>query len=181
MPTCWCRAGTSRYWRARAASSPAPGHRRDPRSRTARSRRRGDWAPRRERLCGPTRPWALMLVLVPIAFETIKQIGKPIWHTLTHHVVVHGAKLLAETGLHLAAKLSGLGTVLLVAGGRGFHWFLLSHGFALVVHRFNPKSLRPDPRRGYPRWRSVKTHEWTYGSTNRELFSNHHVRGLVRL
>src|SRR5450631_204793 len=98
MPTYWCRAGTSRYSPARAASSPAPSHRRDPRSRRARSRKRGDLAPRQERLCGPTRPWALVLVLIAIAFETIKQVGETIGHTLVHNVVVHGAQLLAETG-----------------------------------------------------------------------------------
>jgi hypothetical protein len=44
-----------------------------------------------------------VLVLIPIAFETIEQIGKPIWDALIDHVVVHGAQLLPEAGLHVPA------------------------------------------------------------------------------
>src|SRR6185369_730976 len=46
--------------------------------------------------------------------------------------VVHGAELLTEARLHLAPQLRWLGMVFFLSGGRGFHWFLLSHGFALV-------------------------------------------------
>src|SRR5450830_1103380 len=121
----------NQYWRARAASSPAPGRPRDPRSRTARSRMRASSAPRRGRLCVLTRPWALVLVLA-IAVETIEQFGKPVRNPLVHHIVVHGAKLLAEPGLHLAAELCWFGIGFLFACGRGFHRFLLSHWFAFI-------------------------------------------------
>src|ERR1019366_3543468 len=129
----------NRYWRGRAAASPAPNRRRDPRSRIARSRRRASWAPPRERFCASTRPWALVLVLIPIAFETIEQIGKSIRYALVHHVVVHGAKLLPGTARNPAPKLCRLGGVFLIAGSRGFHRFLLSHRFAFIhCHTLNP-------------------------------------------
>src|SRR5450830_1533121 len=138
----------NRYWRARAASSPAPGRPRGPRSRTARSRRRAGLAPRRERLCVPTRPWALVLILA-IAVETIEQFGKPVRYTLVHHVVVHGAQLLAEPGLYFAPELGRFGVVFPIAGGRGFHWFLLSHGFAFI-HCQTPNPLALCPGAGPP-------------------------------
>src|SRR5579864_1774106 len=105
MRTCWCRAGRSRYWRARAEVSPAPGRPRDRRFHTGRSRMRGGLAPLRERLCGPTRPSASLPILFLITLEAIDQFVKPVRDALIDDIVVHGAQLLAETSLHVPAQL----------------------------------------------------------------------------
>src|SRR5579875_334721 len=137
MRTCWCRAGTTRYWRAPAAGFPGPGRRLGRRSRTARWQRRGGWAPRQARLSGLTRPWALRLpVLVFFGVDAVDEFGEPFRYALVHHLVVHGAELLSETGLHLARQLGRFVVRLLGSGCCGLHHLcLLRRWLATLVHR----------------------------------------------
>src|ERR1043165_9659597 len=102
MQPCWCRAGRIRYWRARAKASPARDRRHDRRSRRGRSRMREDWAPRLARLCGLTRPCLLPVLISTV--DAIDQAGKAVRYALIDHVIVHGAQLLPETSLGLAAQ-----------------------------------------------------------------------------
>ena len=89
-------------------------------------------------------------------------------------------KLLADLGLDIAPELAGLALGFLVASVRGFHRFLLSHGFALF-HVVRPRSpLAPHPGAGPHLALSRKTLQLAYGSMARELFSNGHVRRLER-
>src|SRR5262245_58931083 len=93
---------------------------------------RGDLAPQRERLCGPTRPWALLRVLFSARVEAVDQVGKSVRHALVYDLVVHGAQLLSETGLHVSAQLGRFSIDLFCSRRRRFHRILLSHGFSFV-------------------------------------------------
>src|SRR6185437_479462 len=140
----------NRYSQAPSTGFPAPGRRRDRRSRKARSRRRADLAPRRGRLCGLTRPLPLVPVLAAVVVETIEKVVETVRNALVQDLVVHGAQLLPETGLDVAAQFCRLGSGLL-AGGGGFHRVLLSHGLTLV-HWLSPQP--PCADRGI--WRPLR-------------------------
>src|SRR6185437_16528420 len=113
MPTCSCRAGTTRCWRARARASLAPNHPRDRHSRRARSRKPEGSVRHREWLSGLIRPLPSARILASVCVQPVKQLTEPVRYTLVHHIVVHGAQLLAEAGLNVAAELAVLGRVVL--------------------------------------------------------------------
>src|SRR5262249_39723843 len=145
--------GRNRYSRALAAAFPELSHRRGPRFHTRKSRRRGDLAPHRGRLCEPTRPSALLRVLFSAGIKAIDQVAKPVWNALVHDFVVHGAQLLAQTGLYISAEF-GRFIDPFVACRRRFHPILLSHGLSFV-HCFTPQVPRPG-RAPVPPWFCAK-------------------------
>src|SRR5579863_143323 len=104
MPACWCRARTSRYERARATASPAPGRRRGRYCRTARWQTRAGSARWREpdRVSqGRASCWPSILVLVT---QAANEVGDVVGHALIDDVVVHGAQLLADPRLNFPAQ-----------------------------------------------------------------------------
>src|ERR1700678_2372380 len=87
---------------ARAATSPAPGRRRDRHCRTAIWRRRADSAP----LPALDRVWRDRASCHPIILVTksFHEIGDMRRHALADDIVVHGPELLPDAGLHFAPK-----------------------------------------------------------------------------
>src|SRR5665213_3636887 len=72
-------------------------------------------------------------------------------------------ELRTEAGLDLAAEFGRLGVGFLVAGGRGIHWLLLSHGFVAFVHHSTPTPFAHSRPRS-PLWRLHKTRDMADGS-----------------
>src|SRR3954470_434383 len=101
MPTCSCRAGTSRCWRWRAATSPARDRRRGRYCRTARSQTRASSGlpptshRARRDLTSSVRPLVLLFLLVELA----EQFGEAVRNPRTHDIVVHGPELLPDLAL----------------------------------------------------------------------------------
>src|SRR5262245_65779113 len=109
---------------------------------------RGGLAPLQERLCGPTRPWALLRVLFSARIEAIDQIAEPVRNSLVHDLVIHSAQLLAQTRLHVSTQLRGFRIDFFAMRRRRFQRILLSHGLSFVPCSL--QLLRPRAGAGVP-------------------------------
>src|SRR4030095_523283 len=124
-----------------AGAFPARDRPRDPRCHTTRSRMRGGLAPLQERLCGPTRPWALLRVLFSARIKAIDQVAEPLGNSLVYDLVIHCAQLLTQTRLNVSAQLCWFRIDFFATRRRRFHRILLSRGLSFV--HCSPQLPRP--------------------------------------
>src|SRR5262245_52428312 len=115
---------------------------------------RGGLAPLQERLCGPTRPWALLRVLFSARIEAIDQVAEPVGNSLVHDLVIHCAQLLTQTRLHVSTQLRRFRIDFFATRRRLFHLILLSHG--LSFFHCSPQTAGARAGYRYPPWFCAK-------------------------